>query len=169
MNASHKKFATLVSGLALATVFAASASAQSSYLRIAPGEPYGLPRFGFSSVNVGFGERVQFVRNNSRAERLGLEPGDLILSLNDIPLNYRGSWNDALSHALYEDGGYVQLKIRDVRTGRVVRRNTFVGGYGGGPVEHYSTGSTFHSTGGGIHLHTAGGGNFHSSGLHFHD
>ena len=64
---------------------------------------YGLPKFGFSSSTIhGFGERVESVRWGGRAARLGLEPGDVILSLNGYRLTYRGSWNDALSRCLVQ-------------------------------------------------------------------
>ena len=114
----------------------AAAAAPPKAMLVAPGEPYGLPKFGFSSSTIyGFGERVVFVRPGGRAWSLGLEPGDVILSLNGYGLTYSGSWNDALSRALY-DGNYVRLKIRDVRTGNVYFRNTYVD-YNSGPVEHY--------------------------------
>jgi len=141
----HKTATTLLASLALVAFAAASAAAsEPKALLIAPGEPYGLPKFGFSGANIhGVGERVVYVRYGGRAARLGLEPGDIILSLNGFPLTYRGSWNDALSHAVYEDGGVVRLRIHDVRTGRVIRRETFVGGYGDGPVAHYNVGGHF--------------------------
>jgi PDZ domain len=121
---------------------AVAASPQKT-LVIAPGEPNGphfpLPKFGFASQTIyGYGERVTFVRWNSRAAKLGLEPGDVILSLNGIPLSYHGSWNDALRQAMLE-GGFVRLRIRDVNSGHIAFRQTFVGGYGP-PVEHYNTG-----------------------------
>jgi hypothetical protein len=106
-------------------------------LLLQPGGGYGLPKFGFSSTNIGFGERVLNVRWASRAAGLGLEPGDVILSLNGYQLSYPGSWNDALSQALY-NGNYVRLKVRDVRTGNIRVRETYVG-YNGGPVQHYKT------------------------------
>jgi hypothetical protein len=94
-----------------------------------------LPTFGFSSFNIrGVGERVTSVRYNSRAARLGLEPGDLIVKLNGYRLTYHGSWNDALYEAV-ANGGRARLLIRDVRTGHFVTRDVFVGGYPG-PVTH---------------------------------
>jgi hypothetical protein len=142
-TATTKTVTTLFCSLTLAALVATSAGAAgiSTYL-VAPGEPSGLPRFGFSGSNIGgYGERVVFVRYGGLASRLGLEPGDIILSLNGMPLTYRGSWTDALSHAVYHDGGFVRLRIRDVRTGHIVRRDLNVGGYGDGPVEHYNVGS----------------------------
>jgi len=61
--------------------------------------------------------------------------GDVLLSLNGYKLTYPGSWNDALSNALYNNN-YIRLKIRDVRTGNIYFRETFVD-YNDGPVEHY--------------------------------
>ena len=64
---------------------------------------YDLPKFGFSSFNInGFGERVTNVRWGGIAQRMGLESGDMILSLNGYPLTYHGSWNDALREAVYQ-------------------------------------------------------------------
>ena len=83
----------------------------------------------------GYGERIVDVRFGSRAAHLGLEPGDVLLSLNGYKLTYPGSWNDALSQALYNNN-YIRLKIRDVRTGNIYFRETFVD-YNNGPVEHY--------------------------------
>jgi hypothetical protein len=126
--------ATLASlGLVIAsTVMASSPKA----LLIAPphDDCFDLPKFGFSSFNInGFGEQVTNVRWGGRAARLGLEPGDIILSVNGFQLTYHGAWNDALRHAVH-NGGWVQLTIRDVRTGDIALRQTFVGSGGYGPV-----------------------------------
>jgi hypothetical protein len=89
-----------------------------------------LPKFGFNSFNIGgYGERVTFVQWGGLASQLGLESGDTILSMNGFGLTYHGAWNDALYQALL-NGGFVQLTIRDVRTGWIVERQTWVGGYG---------------------------------------
>jgi hypothetical protein len=54
--------------------------------------------------------------------------------MNGFALQYHGSWNDALYQAM-QSGGFVQLTIRDVRTGWIVNRQAYVGGGGGiGPV-----------------------------------
>lgn len=136
MNSRYRNVALVLTfGLSLALVGSVFAAGPTNKLLIAPGEPYGLPKFGFASSNIGFGERLLSVRPGGRASQLGLEPGDVILSLNGYRLTYTGSWNDALSRALY-DGGFVRLEVRDVRTGHVRVRNTYVG-YSGGPVTHY--------------------------------
>jgi hypothetical protein len=120
-------------GFALASPALASAP---KALLIAPphDDCFELPKFGFSSYNIGgFGEQVTYVRWGGRAAQLGLEPGDIILSLNGYQLTYHGAWNDALRHAMH-NGGWVQLAIRDVRTGDVAFRQTYLRNYGIGPV-----------------------------------
>jgi hypothetical protein len=143
---------TLLASLSLVSLAALPAAAQSKLLLVAPeSDPsfapeYCLPEFGFASFNIrGVGERVTFVRWGGLASRLGLEPGDIILSMNDVRLTYHGSWNHALRHVISEHGGWVQLRVRDVRTGMVAYRQTFVGGGiaggGVGPItEHYYVG-----------------------------
>jgi hypothetical protein len=132
----------LLVGLSLSAFVApASAAPPQNKLLFAPGEPYGLPKFGFSSSTIyGYGERIVSVRFGSRAAQLGLEPGDVLLSLNGYKLTYSGSWNDALSRALY-DGNYVRLKVRDTRTGNIYFRETYVD-YGNGPVQHFKKSPT---------------------------
>jgi predicted metalloprotease with PDZ domain len=128
----------LALGLSVSTLVSTSvALPPKSTLLMQPGggNSYGLPKFGFSSINNGFGERIQNVRWGSRAESLGLESGDIILSLNGYQLNYPGSWTDALSQALY-NGNYVRLQVRDVRTGNIRFRETWVD-YNDGPTQHY--------------------------------
>jgi hypothetical protein len=153
MKTNRKTIVTALCGLAFSTLLSASVVAAPKALLVAPGEPYGLPKFGFSSSTIeGYGERVLSVRPYGRAARLGLERGDIILTLNGYPLTYRGAWNNALADAV-ADGGFVQLRIRDVRTGRVVRRELFLGS-GNGPVEHYTFGSPFNAT---PHSHRSSG------------
>ncbi|MEX0611700.1 MAG: hypothetical protein WD738_08685 [Pirellulales bacterium] len=133
---THKTVLTLFASLTLVIFAAVPAAAQSRLVLVAPeSDPgfapdYCLPQFGFSSFNIhGVGERVTFVRWGGLASQLGLEPGDMILSMNGYPLSYHGAWNDALSQAVY-NGGWVQLRIRDVRTGVLAYRESYVGGSG---------------------------------------
>jgi hypothetical protein len=133
MNTLTRKSAlTLSASFVVVALLAVSAgAAQPKALLIAPSPNNYLPEFGFDSFNIrGVGERVTYVRWGSLASQLGLEPGDMILSMNGFRLTYHGAWNDALSYAL-ANGGWVQLRIRDVRTGHVAYRETFVGD---GPV-----------------------------------
>jgi hypothetical protein len=146
---THKMMLALLASLSLVAVSSVTvSSAVASHpqaLLVAP-DPYchDLPRFGFSSFNIyGVGERVTSVRWGGIAAQMGLESGDLILSMNGFPLSYHGSWNDALRNAM-NNGGWVQLTIRDVRTGFIATRETFVGSPGYGPITPYSHVTTYH-------------------------
>jgi hypothetical protein len=148
MSTHIRKIAfALLAGLVAATFTASPASAETKQMFLSPGVdpgfapvPY-LPKFGFSSFSInGVGERVTHVRWGGLASRFGLEPGDIILSMNGYRLTYHGSWNDALYQAMYQ-GGWVRLKVRDVRTGFIAQRQMFVGGGGGnGPIVHHFNG-----------------------------
>jgi hypothetical protein len=137
---TRKTVLALLASLTLITVSAASAAPpQKLLLNPNPGFPGGfeLPKFGFSSFNIqGFGERVTGVRWGGIAHRMGLESGDTIVSLNGYPLTYRGAWKDALREAVYHDGGHVKLRIRDVRTGAIAFRHTYIGDICGPIVEN---------------------------------
>lgn len=131
----------LLASLTLVNVSASVAAAsEPKALLVNPGYPgyptspsFYLPKFGFNSYNIGgYGDRVTSVQWGGLAAQLGLESGDTILSLNGFPLSYHGAWNDALYQAM-QNGGFVQLSVRDVRTGWIVNRSTYVGG-GIGPV-----------------------------------
>lgn len=138
----RKTTLALLASLSLIAVSSASAG-QPQALLLNPGVNPGpichdLPRFGFTSFNIhGFGEQVTSVRWGGIASRMGLERGDVILSLNGFPLSYQGSWSDALREAVY-NGGWVQLTVRDVRTGMIASRQTFVGDGGVGPIVPHS-------------------------------
>jgi hypothetical protein len=135
---TRKTVLALLAIISLVTVSTASAS-QPQALLLNPGPVcHELPRFGFSSFNIhGVGERVTYVRWGGIASRMGLESGDVILSMNGFPLSYHGSWSDALRSAV-ANGGFVQLTIRDVRTGFIATRETFVGHDGHGPITPHS-------------------------------
>jgi membrane-associated protease RseP (regulator of RpoE activity) len=133
---TRKTAFTLSTSLVLVALVALSAGASHpKALLLAPEPDYCLPQFGFASFNIaGVGERVTFVQWGGLASQLGLEPGDLILSMNGFRLSYHGAWNDALQYAV-ANGGWVQLAIRDVRTGHLAYRQTFIGdGHIVGPI-----------------------------------
>jgi hypothetical protein len=154
MTTLHKTALALLASLTL--IVSSAAASHPKALLVNP-DPYCqvLPKFGFSSFNIaGFGEQVTHVRWNGRAARMGLESGDIILSMNGFPLTYHGAWNDALREAMV-NGGLVQLTIRDVRTGHLAYRQTFIGSGGIGPVTPYVVGyptpkTTYHVYGGPI-------------------
>jgi hypothetical protein len=133
---TRQSVVTLSASLIVVALLALSAgAAQPKALLVAPGPDDCLPEFGFASFNIrGVGERVTFVRWGGLASQLGLEPGDTILGMNGFRLNYHGAWHDALHYAM-ASGGWVQLTIRDVRTGRLAYRQTVVGdGHIVGPI-----------------------------------
>ena len=98
-------------------------------LRIVPRpSPATLPQFGmYADCIHGCGLQVRSVSFGSRAWRMGMEPGDLILSLNGRPLTYSGAWQNALAEAM-RFGGNVTLAVQDVRTGTIAYRATNVFG-----------------------------------------
>jgi predicted metalloprotease with PDZ domain len=138
--------ALLPSLVLVAVLSSSSVASHPSALVVGPQDNYYLPKFGFSSFNVnGYGERVTFVQWGGLAAQMGLEPGDTILRMNDYRLNYHGSWNDALQHAMSQHGGQVRLRIRDVHTGHVVTRFVHLGGIVS-PItpKYYTGGSNVH-------------------------
>jgi S1-C subfamily serine protease len=126
MNSAAK---SLISAIVVAGLFGISsiASAQTrAELRLRP-EPIvpETPRLGFHGhFEWGYGMVVDHVHWGTPASRIGLEHGDVILSINGRRL--RGEWD--YFRALRESGGYVRLVIQDVRSGGLVARTTFVGG-----------------------------------------
>lgn len=128
MNVKFRNAAlALLTSVALLTIASTTHAGPPQALLLPPQNDCYVPKFGFSSFNIhGVGERVTHVRWGGLAARLGLEPGDMILSLNGYRLIYHGAWNDALHEAMHE-GGLVRLRIRDVRTGHVAFREIYVG------------------------------------------
>jgi hypothetical protein len=92
-------------------------------LRVVPhASPATLPQFGMYADSIlDYGLQVRSVSFGSRAWRMGMQPGDIILSLNDRPLSCYGAWHSALAEAM-RLGGDVTLTVRDVRTGMIVYR-----------------------------------------------
>lgn len=146
---SRRLSLTTFCSLAL-VAFAASAVAQPQQARVlrpaprvVPQPDYDLPRFGFESFNLhGVGERVTHVSRRGLAAEMGLERGDVVLRMNGHRLDYHGSWNDALREAMFNHGGWVRLSIRDVRTGRTVNREIYLG-TNPGPITPKSHGGGF--------------------------
>ena len=81
-------------------------------------QPY---RLGFRGVDVGWGVEIVSLDYGGAAVQLGLEPGDVIVELNGRRVM---SINDY--HAIMaRSGGFVQLVVRDHRTGNVVQMPAF--------------------------------------------
>jgi len=82
------------------------------------------PLLGYSyQVIPGYGFQVTGVLGGTPAARIGLELGDVILSINGHRLTHYGADVPARILAA-RHGGWVTLRIRDVRTGLFVTRST---------------------------------------------
>jgi len=82
-----------------------------------------VPALGYSYVVVpGYGFRVTAIMPGTPAAAIGLEPGDVVLSINGHRLTYVGADVPARAEAARR-GGWVRLRIRDVRTGLIAYRS----------------------------------------------
>ena len=127
-------FVLILLAAALATTLSATAFGQ-AYIAPNPGYPLvSPPQLGINYLTIpGYGYRVTGILGATPAARIGLEPGDVLLSINGYPLTWNGAHTTPMSQASYY-GGWITLRIRDVRTGWVVTRSTnlYAGGGGGG-------------------------------------
>ena len=76
--------------------------------------------FGINFDVTGRGIRATAVAPDSPAQELGLEPGDIILSLYDHPVLSAETWHWLTSYK----SDYGEMRIKDVRTGSMVTRHT---------------------------------------------
>ncbi|MFO0909319.1 MAG: PDZ domain-containing protein [Isosphaeraceae bacterium] len=80
--------------------------------------PPSRPTLGFSAEPVTIGQRtgmkVTGVDEGGLAQKAGLEPGDVIVSVNRIPVTNV----ETLSAALRKSGSRLELMVRDTRTGK---------------------------------------------------
>jgi len=133
MNAVTRKTATALA-LALVVLSAATLVAAPPRTTVAPllVDPYPpqQPRIGFHyRVIPGYGYEILSVSWGSPASRIGLEPGDVVRSINGYPMTYYGAHHQAVAQAMYY-GGWLSMRIRDVRTGWTVTRGTYLFGVG---------------------------------------
>lgn len=133
MNAVTRRTATVLA-LALVVLSAASLMAAPPHPTVAPLRlnPYtpDYPRLGFLyRVIPGYGYEILSVSWGSPASRIGLEPGDVVRSINGYPLTYYGAHHQAVAQAM-NYGGWLSMRIRDVRTGYTVTRGTYLYGVG---------------------------------------
>lgn len=91
------------------------------------------PRIGFYYILIpGYGYRIMSVDFWSPAAQLGLLRGDIVLSLNGIPLTHYGADIPARAMAV-ANGGWITAHVRDVRTGLMSTRSTNLFGPNGMP------------------------------------
>ena len=131
MNAAFRRVAL---SLTLVLITAAAANAQPAP-RVAPLIPGGSPvRLGvYYNLIPGYGYQINSVSWGSLASQVGLEPGDVLLSVNGFRMTHHGAHYPALQQAQY-NGGNVWMRIRDVRTGFVVTRSANLFAWSGGGV-----------------------------------
>ena len=93
-----------------------------------------VPELGFSSYVIsGRGEYILAVRRGSTAARIGLEPGDVILTLNGRRLTSERAWHQAMGHAAASHGR-LTLEIRHRRTDTVDYRTCHLFSTGCAPI-----------------------------------
>ncbi len=96
-----------------------------------------IPRLGFMGhVQYGFGMVVDSVSYGGFASRLGLEPGDMIVRINNHPISNDSSYNRAVLSSVEYQGGFLDLVVVDVRTGIAQHRAGYLnyGNGGSGPI-----------------------------------
>ncbi|TWT82201.1 hypothetical protein CA13_36620 [Planctomycetes bacterium CA13] len=76
-----------------------------------------------------YGQRVNSVVPGSPAQQIGLEPGDILVTANSIPLTCQGE----LLRAINRSGGQLQMTVVNVRTGQPQHLTAYPR-YQGGPV-----------------------------------
>ena len=125
---------TLVAAVAVALTVACTAPAEAQFrfrlrptVRVTtpvvvttPTVSYPVPYLGFDSFFDGSGEQLTVVQHGAAAWRIGLEPGDIILAVNRVPIRYHGHGLQLLQAASRR--GRVSLTIHDSRTGLVTHR-----------------------------------------------
>jgi hypothetical protein len=83
----------------------------------------GPPRIGFYYTLIpGYGYRIVSVDPWSPAAQLGLLRGDIVLSLNGVPLTHYGADLPARDMAAAA-GGWITAYVRDIRTGLMTTRS----------------------------------------------
>lgn len=94
-----------------------------------------IPRLGFNGhVHYGYGMVVDSVNYGSFASRMGLERGDTIIRINNLPILHDGSYNRAVRNAVQHRDGFLDLVVVDVRTGMTRHRTGYLNAGGSGPI-----------------------------------
>lgn len=140
MNATIKSFVFAMTLLGVGLVSSSAQAQVRTYLRVAPGPDLmgGTPRLGIlGHFDWGHGMHVDSVMWGTPAQQMGLEPGDVIRSINGRWLRTESDYFVAMSYS----GSHVRVLVEDVRTGALVPRIAHLHGgivYGSGPISAYS-------------------------------
>ena len=128
MNATTRKTALMGALLVVAMAAASTARADAPvFLDPSSGGALGNPIVFESTLGIsyqlipGYGYEVVRCAHGSRAQRIGFEPGDIILSIDGWRLSHHGGHEPGFRQAVC-DGGWFWFAVRDVRTGRVISR-----------------------------------------------
>lgn len=93
-----------------------------------------VPRLGIlGHIHYGRGMVVDSVNYGSLASRMGLERGDVIVRINNQPINTDQNYNQALVRAQRFQDGFVDVVVVDVRSGRTRHRSGNLNGPATGP------------------------------------
>ncbi len=99
--------------------------------KVTPGsqsDPVSDFNLGISGSFTSLGVRVNAVDGGGPAERIGLEQGDVILTVDGVPVRTANGWINAMSGK-----SFVRLRIRNVRGGPNVFRNVDLTSQNGDP------------------------------------
>ena len=86
-------------------------------------------RSRFGELGGVVGERIEVVQVGSLADRMNLEVGDIIISVNGAALRNAESWEKAVER-VSRLGGWLTLKVRRESTGAILYRTANLKSYG---------------------------------------
>jgi hypothetical protein len=126
MKIHHRAVALIVVGLCVSAAAAHAVAAPKNTL-VPTSSEIELPKFGFTGSTInGVGDRIATLTPGGRFAKLGVEVGDVIISVNGFALTYDGSWRDSLLKARKQGAKTLHLQIRDIRTGKTRSRDISV-------------------------------------------
>ncbi len=119
MKTIHNILASLVLVLGIASL-GGVAQAQQPFLRPQLVPPTQTVKLGIRGhFDFAEGMHVEQVMRHSIASRMGLEPGDVIVSINGRRLRTENDYFRQLSNS----GNWLRVGVLDVRSGRVIERS----------------------------------------------
>lgn len=128
------RVAVVLLAIAVLAAGASTVYAERAESRLMPPVVPRQPRLGFyGHMEYGWGMMVDRVRWGTPASRVGLEPGDVIVRINDRRIRTDYDYY----RALQTSGPYCRLLVRDVRGRGLVRVTAYLG-TGQGPILYRS-------------------------------